>query len=441
MLPYVFVALITVLNILEMFLMAYLPFYAICKQLGCSIGKVYWLIFFPFYLVAVNLPYFFEPFLFIAYFYILFRLANKKNRAFSFFNAAFIVLSYDTFHRFFRSVMTKIIDLDSLYHLFFNFFLAVSFVEYLVPLFFLILVLKNIDLRFDLLEKDDFKKIVCKANIIFIALLLSMAMWTIIMGNHAILINTFGSTISLVHLLLFLYVAQYLKSQQNTYMVHQEIKRREDENKELNQFVNKLGSLYDEIRGFRHDFAGIIASLAPVIQERNINEIELVYKDVLLTTNANLQKLDYSAFDLKNIDDLAFRNALAKAMLEAEKQGVTFKCDVPGHIPVVDISMLDMIRILSILLTNAVEAAQEADKPLVEVAITNKNNVITVMIYNTRSKIPLNKRRIWEKGVSSKGDDRGLGLYNLKKLLGDYPQLSLETKVGQEDFTQIMTIQ
>lgn len=48
MLPYVFVALITVLNILEMFLMAYLPFYAICKQLGCSIGKVYWLIFFPF---------------------------------------------------------------------------------------------------------------------------------------------------------------------------------------------------------------------------------------------------------------------------------------------------------------------------------------------------------------------------------------------------------
>lgn len=128
-------------------------------------------------------------------------------------------------------------------------------------------------------------------------------------------------------------------------------------------------------------------------------------------------------------------------MLEAEKQGVPFKCDVSGYIPVVDIPMLDMIWILSILLTNAVEAAQEADKPLVEVAITNKNNVITVMIYNTRSKIPLNKRRIWEKGVSSKGDDRGLGLYNLKKLLGDYPHLSLETKVGQEDFTQIMTIQ
>ncbi|WP_260468169.1 GHKL domain-containing protein [Streptococcus intermedius] len=331
--------------------------------------------------------------------------------------------------------------LDSLYHLFFNFFVAVRFVEYLVPLFCLILVLKNIDLRFELLEKDDCKKVVCKANIIFIALLLSMTMWTIILENHAFLINTFGSTISLVHLLIFLYVAQYLKSQQNTYMVNQEMKRREDENRELNQFVNKLGSLYDEIRGFRHDFAGIIASLAPVIQERNMNEIELVYKDVLLTTNAHLQKLDYSAFDLKNIDDLAFRNVLAKEMLEAEKQGVPFKCDVSGHIPVVDIPMLNMIRILSILLRNAVEAAQEADKPLVEVAITNKNHVITVMIYNTRSKIPLNKRRIWEKGVSSKGDDRGLGLYNLKKLLGDYPHLSLETKVGQEDFTQIMTIQ
>ncbi|RSJ11077.1 hypothetical protein [Streptococcus intermedius] len=110
MLSYVFAALITVLNILEMLLITYLPFYAIYKQLGCSIGKVYWLLFFPIYLGAVNLPYFFEPFLFIAYFYTLFRLANKKNRAFSFFNAAFIVLSYDTFHRFFRSVMTKIID-------------------------------------------------------------------------------------------------------------------------------------------------------------------------------------------------------------------------------------------------------------------------------------------------------------------------------------------
>ena len=80
MLPYVFVALITVLNILEMLLMAYLPFYATCKQLGCSIGKVYWLLFFPIYLVAVNLPYFFEPFLFIAYFYILFRLAKRIER-------------------------------------------------------------------------------------------------------------------------------------------------------------------------------------------------------------------------------------------------------------------------------------------------------------------------------------------------------------------------
>ena len=147
MLSYVFAALITVLNILEMFLMPYLPFYVICKQLGCRIGKVYWLLFLPVYICAINSPYFLEPFVFIAFFYILFRLANKKNRAFSFFYAAFIVLSFDTFHRFFRSVMTKIIDLDSLYHLFFNFFVAVSFVEYLVSLFCLILVLKNIDLR------------------------------------------------------------------------------------------------------------------------------------------------------------------------------------------------------------------------------------------------------------------------------------------------------
>ena len=46
----------------------------------------------------------------------------------------------------------------------------------------------------------------------------------------------------------------------------------------LQGMVDKLGHLYDEVRGFRHDFAGIVASMEPAIANQDMAEVSTIIK-------------------------------------------------------------------------------------------------------------------------------------------------------------------
>ena len=78
-------------------------------------------------------------------------------------------------------------------------------------------------------------------------------------------------------------------------------------------WVDKLGHLYDEVRGFRHDFAGIVASMEPAIANQDMAEVSTIYQDVFLKTNEKLRKADYTAFNLHNIHDIAISQYLGKS--------------------------------------------------------------------------------------------------------------------------------
>lgn len=206
----------------------------------------------------------------------------------------------------------------------------------------------------------------------------------------------------------------------------------------MHRMVEKLGSLYDEIRGFRHDFAGIIASMEPAIEKEDIKEIEKIYYKVFLKTNDKLKKADYTAFNLQNIEDIAFRNALAQIMVQAENEGIQFDLQTIGCVPRVHVPMLETVRILSILLNNALEAAICAKVPRVSVALFREKESVIFVVENTRKSGSLDQRRLWESGYSIKAEKRGIGLAVLQEFVLRY-HLGIETEIGEETFVQKMT--
>ena len=111
-----------------------------------------------------------------------------------------------------------------------------------------------------------------------------------------------------------------------------------------------------------------------------------------------------------------------------------------GHISQVNVPMLEMIQILSIMLTNSIESAIISKKPLIEVALYRDKSIVTIVIKNSRNPISLDKRTIWEVGVSSKGEGRGIGLYNLRRLVNRHDNLILETQIDYDSFTHILKI-
>ena len=64
-----------------------------------------------------------------------------------------------------------------------------------------------------------------------------------------------------------------------------------------------------------------------------------------------------------------------------------------------------------------------------------------LIIQNSTLKNEVDMTQIFERGVSSKGNGRGIGLSNIKKILKSYPNISLNTTSRDFIFRQILEIE
>ena len=249
-------------------------------------------------------------------------------------------------------------------------------------------------------------------------------------------ISEYDLVISLFVFIVYLLTILYLKEKQTRYLENKSLKQKENENRSLTQMVTELSSLYDEIRGFRHDFGGIVASLEPAIKEKNIDEVEYIYQNVLIKMNKGLQKSDYSLFNANKIKDIAIKNVLMQKMIQAKNEKIPFSLEIIGNIPKIAVPMLDTLRILNILCDNALEAAIKADNPKVIVSLSSDKGITSVTIENTREEKYINQNEIWKKGYSTKGSNRGIGLYTVSNIIAKYESAELETMISYNTFTQ-----
>ncbi|MDO4680997.1 MAG: GHKL domain-containing protein [Aerococcus sp.] len=259
---------------------------------------------------------------------------------------------------------------------------------------------------------------------------------TVLIVENNTFITNFDTAISLFIFIGYLLTTSHIHERQLSWTYEQQIEQKEQENHNLNQLVTKLGTLYDEIRGFRHDFAGIISSLAPAIDHQDMSTVDKLFHEAFLPMNQKLSKADYTAFNLKNIEDIAFRNVLAQKMIQAQAEQIEFHLEARQLIPKVDTPMLEVIRLLSILLDNAIEGASATDHPVITVALTHEGSTVTFTVQNTRQPGPIDARKIWEKGYSTKGEQRGIGLAMVLEIIHQFDNVEIETRIDTDTFTQ-----
>ena len=72
--------------------------------------------------------------------------------------------------------------------------------------------------------------------------------------------------------------------------------------------------------------------------------------------------------------------------------------------------------------------------------INENRGKIEIEISNTYTDKALIVEKIFEKGESSKGKNRGLGLYKAKEIIKKYPGVELKTQVDKELFMQKLII-
>ncbi len=215
------------------------------------------------------------------------------------------------------------------------------------------------------------------------------------------------------------------------------------QNLEEEKSYNKtLTILHDKIRGFKHDFDNIVQAIGGYVETNDMEGLKEYYSH-LQKDSARVNNL--SLLNPSTINNPAIYSLLTSKYFTAKDAGieienfevfVDFK-DLEKHIRIYELS-----RILGILFDNAIDASKESDEKILNLWIRNEpnRNRYIIKISNSYKDKSVDTDRIYEKGFSSKGENRGLGLWEVRQFIKKSKNLNLFTTKDDDYFTQQLEI-
>ena len=373
-----------------------------------------------------------SKFLFPLVVYGYLRKLKKYDKYKGIFISLLLSLIYHSTHTFISVILSSITGDDFVLHYKGIFFLVVLLLTY----FAILIIIRYFYLEIKYFDKDYFYPFFKKVIVAFVFLhTLSFVSDIVSTVRH---LNSFGSILSTIVFICLLLIFFAMNSHKVQVEKEIALKQKKFEQKHLQTYTDEIVKLYNEIRGFRHDYAGMLVSMQMAIDSEDLQEIDRVYNEVLVKANQKLRSEKYTYFDLNNIDDSALRSLIAQSIVYARNSGVEFTLEVKDVITRLSIDLLDLVRIMSILLNNAVEGAADSYLKQVEVAVI-KMDFETVIVIQNSCKITMTPSEdLFALGFSTKGRNRGLGLNNVKEILDKYDNIILETEMEDNTFRQII---
>lgn len=250
-------------------------------------------------------------------------------------------------------------------------------------------------------------------------------------------LNYYGKLILFTYTPIFLGFSLYIN-----YILRQksedEVRKIKDEQiKSLSQYSHHMEELYKEIRNFRHDYVNLVSSFDYAIKNNDMKGVEEIYHSVFKNSDERFKSSRYDIANLSNLDNESLKSVVSLKMVEAQNKGVNISIEVENKISALDnIKLIDLLKVVSIFLDNALEAAVQAEKPSLSFVYFETSSSQIMIIENSIKEKKLNTKSIFNYGHSSKGIGRGIGLSNVKEILDFYPNISLQTSSDNHIFRQ-----
>lgn len=325
--------------------------------------------------------------------------------------------------------------------LFFDIILTLLLIPF-YTLFFKGLRIEAKYLKVDTLD-SDFKNIFIRLNISFIVYFLFVRTTVLIerwVEMKVISVNWdpyyVRTNIVLLYFVLFTASLLYL-NYRNKEKQDKEIQELKDKQlTDLGRYSRHVESLYKEIRSFRHDYTNILVSLNEAIKAEDIDAIRTIYREVIADSDRKFYDGKYDIARLSNIQNPAVKSLLSSKMLEAQKKSIAISVEVDAEIEPPALELIEFITILSILLDNAIDAAEQCTNGNIVFAYFQEYDRKIVVVENTTVEDKVSTNHIFEYGHSTKGDNRGIGLANVKAILHKYPKFSISTNSSNHRFVQ-----
>lgn len=216
-----------------------------------------------------------------------------------------------------------------------------------------------------------------------------------------------------------------------------DITTRDLENAE--SYNNSLTVLYDNVKGFKHDFDNMVNIIGGYIQVNDIEGLKKYYasleKDCARVNNVRM--LNPNIINNPGIYNLIVSKYKKATDLDININFEFFFDFENLHMPIYEFS-----RILGILLDNAIEAAKECEEKQINLVFreSRKQHVQLVIIENTYTNKDIDTKQIFEKGISGKENHSGIGLWEVNNIVKKNNNIVLNTTKDEKYFKQELQI-
>ena len=302
-----------------------------------------------------------------------------------------------------------------------------------------LLIVKSLRLDFNEI-KEGFKRYYFK----YLLLLINISMFVYMLLVSILVIyrdkladaDIWRGHINNFYIVLFFVMLLYLNAISKEKLEKEIIDQKDTQLNELSSYSHHVESLYEEIRSFRHDYINILTSLKLGIDNQDIEAIKTVYNGVLRDSANQFYDSKFDIAKLSNIKNDAIKSILSAKLLEAQNRGISISVEIEEPVSNFRIELLDFITVLSVLCDNAIEATIEAISPRMTVVFINNDDSLVLIVENSIKSEKVDVNHIFDRGYSSKGEGRGLGLHNVNSILEKYPKSTITTRSANHLFSQ-----
>lgn len=201
-------------------------------------------------------------------------------------------------------------------------------------------------------------------------------------------------------------------------------------------YICIMEQLMDNIKGFKHDYKNTLRTLKGYVEDGE-NDEAMSFLKTLLDFDDNEKILQY--YDLKHIKDSGIKALIISKVSEMIDKKLNFRLHINGTIESFNMKIEDLSRVIGVFIDNGIEASLDSEEKLLVITMIESSTSTDIAISNSfNGNIEMSS--IFNKGFSTKGENRGLGLYGVKKIIDSYNNVTLTTNVADGNFTQIIEI-
>lgn len=225
-----------------------------------------------------------------------------------------------------------------------------------------------------------------------------------------------------------------------SYAVKAEFESRQASFDALQNYTTQVENMYSSLRSFKHDYQNIMLSMSSYIENKEMDKLETYFKEKIAPIHQQLSQDTAHLNQLLHIQIPELKGLISAKLLLALELNIPVTLEVSGELAELSADVIDVTRLIGIFLDNAIEAAKECDTPFISCSIVTTEKETAFIITNTFLPREISYASLREPGFSTKGKNRGIGLYTAKELVAKNESVFWDTEIKGNLFTQNLQI-